>query len=93
MRRLTEAEIKELRSEGITHLATVVKGWYFTKYWHVVSLDRIEKNNRYWIPAPIVTFPSGATCRAGVTEKSIDWTKTVALSRVYYTRKNGGARS
>jgi hypothetical protein len=93
MKRLTENEIKELRAAGITHLATVVKGWYFTKYWHVVSLDRIEKNNRYWIPCPIRQLPSGAVCRVGVTEKSIDWTKTVALSRVYYTRKNGGARS
>ena len=93
MKRLTENEISELKKAGITHLATVVKGWYFTKYWHVVSLDQIEKNNRYWIPCPIRQLPSGAVCRVGVTEKSIDWTKTVALSRVYYTRKNGGARS
>ena len=93
MKRLTENEIEQLKNAGITHLATLVKSCYFTKYWHVVSLDRIEKNNRYWIPAQMFTFPSGATCRIGQTSASIDWTKTVALSRVYYTRKNGGARA
>ena len=90
MRRLTVSEIEQLKKEGITHIATLVKTCYFTEYWHVVSIDRIVKNNRYWIPCPIRQLSSGAVCRVGVRKNTIDWTKTRSLICVYYDRKNGG---
>lgn len=51
MKKLTEQRANELRAEGYTHIASVVKSYNATTYWHVNSIDEIMANGGKWIPA------------------------------------------
>jgi hypothetical protein len=65
----------ELKSKGFENMASVVKSHFSTKYYHVVSIEKILKAGK-WIPADKIQFSSGAHGRKGMSERKIDWTKT-----------------
>jgi len=77
--KLNMAKLEELKAKGIEQIASVVKSVYRTTYYHVVSIDDLIANDGNWIPAAHVRFGSGAHGRMGVTERSIDWSKTKRL--------------
>ena len=52
MKHLTEKRAAELKEMGYTHVASVVKSYKATTYWHVNSIDEIIANGGKWIPAP-----------------------------------------
>jgi hypothetical protein len=62
-------QAEKAKRAGYTGIASIVKRYYTTSYYHVVSIDLILSSNK-WIPAPKILYN-------GVTEKSIDWTKTI----------------
>jgi hypothetical protein len=66
----------EAKAEGKRYMASVVKSFYNTTYWHVVSLDQVITEGR-WIPAEKVQFESGAHGRLGVPNSQVDWSVTV----------------
>lgn len=66
---------EELKKQGYTHMASIVKSVYFTKYFHVVKINDVLEAGK-WIPAEHVQFYSGAHGRSGTAENKIDWTKT-----------------
>jgi len=68
MKKIVEQAEKAKRA-GYTSIASIVRRYYNTSYYHVVNTDMIISSGR-WIPAP-------KTLYNGVTEKSIDWTKTI----------------
>ena len=52
MKRLTQERAGELRQAGYTHIASVVRRYKYTTYWHVNAIDAILANGGKWIPAP-----------------------------------------
>ena len=77
---MTEKKIVEkarkAKTMGYTHIASIVKSHYNSKYYNVVSCDDvIEKGD--WISAPSWSFRSGAHGRLGTISSQIDWTKTI----------------
>jgi hypothetical protein len=68
MKKIVEQAEKAKRA-GYTNIASIVRRYYNTSYYHVVNIDLILSSNK-WIPAPKILHN-------GITEKSIDWTKTI----------------
>ena len=71
-----------LKNNGVTAVASVVKSHFDSTYYHVVYIDDLIKNGGKWIPAVIISFPSGARGRIGISGNKIDWTKTVKLADI-----------
>ena len=65
----------ELKAIGYTHMASIVKSYFNTSYYHVVKIDDVIEAGK-WIPAGHVQFPSGAHGPIGTDSKNIDWSKT-----------------
>ena len=74
MKNLTLAKAQELKLQGITHIASVVKSTFDTTYYHVNSIASLQANNGKWIPAPI--YNNGWHGRFGITSKNVDWNTT-----------------
>lgn len=74
MKKIIEKAL-EAQKLGFTHLASVVKRFKFTTYYHVVPISQVLEAGK-WIPARIVQFPSGARGREGLPEKQVNWEKT-----------------
>lgn len=74
--KIKKEKIDELKKAGITQIASIVKSHFATKYYHIVKIEDVEKNDYNWIPAP----GSVKTGNRYTSEKKIDWTKTVKLS-------------
>jgi hypothetical protein len=65
----------ELKAQGYTHIASLVGSCYYTRYYHVVSIEDILSTGK-WIPAPYGQIPgSNAHGRIGINGNIIDWTK------------------
>jgi hypothetical protein len=62
-------QAEKAKRAGYKNIASIVRRHYNTSYYHVVSIDLILSRNK-WIPAPKILYN-------GITEKSIDWTKTI----------------
>lgn len=61
-----------LEARGYTHIASIVKGVYNTKYYRLVAIEDIRKNGYTW------PHRTHSNCYyLGTREKDIDWTKTV----------------
>jgi hypothetical protein len=73
----------ELKKQGFTHIASIVKSYYRTNYYHVVSIDDILKAGK-WISAEHVYFQRGAHGRLGISENKVDWSKTVLKAYLKY---------
>jgi len=54
------------RNQGAIYMASLVKRFGYTNYWHIVKIDDVIENGK-WIPAPFMVFPSGARGRAFLT--------------------------
>lgn len=79
MKRLTEEKAAELKAQGITQLASVVKSVYRTEYCHVNNIDDIMANGGRWIPACRGSYPGRRGTwhgRIGTARNKIDWTIT-----------------
>jgi len=81
MKILTEERAKELKQQGITAIASVVKSVFTTTYYNVNSIDSIMKNNGRWIPAGICATP-GWHGRIGISGKQIDWMHTARTDSI-----------
>lgn len=80
--KIKSEKIEELKSRGVKCIASAVKSYFSTTYYHVVYIDELTKNGGKWIPAVMVTFPSGTRGRVGINGKYVDWTKTVKLADI-----------
>lgn len=76
--KIKKDKIEELKKLGVNQIASIVKSHFASKYYHVVKIEDIEKNDYNWIPAP-GPVRSGNRYTSG---KKIDWTKTVKLSTI-----------
>lgn len=69
----------EMQDKGYTHMASIVKSVFKSKYYHVVKISNIINAGK-WIPAnkQAYTFKNGnyKHIRIGTNGKNIDWTKT-----------------
>ena len=75
MKKLSQERADELRADGKTQIASVIKSVYRTTYYHINTIAEIMDNGGKWIPCwkgqcgnwhgPI-----------GITGNQIDWTKT-----------------
>ena len=80
--KIKSEKLKELQKDGKKAVASVVKSHFGTTYYHVVDIDALLQNAGKWLPAVVVTFPSGARGRLGISGKYIDWSKTVKLADI-----------
>lgn len=80
MKRLTEKRAAELKAQGYTQIASVVKTYYNTTYWNVNEIDVIMENGGKWIPAPYNTY--GWHGRAGTPTNKIDWSCTCGTKEI-----------
>jgi hypothetical protein len=77
MKKITPEIAEKLNSQGITHLASVVKSKYNTVYYHVNSIQNLIDNGGKWIPAPYNHYNWHG--RIGTNGNHIDWNKTVSM--------------
>ena len=70
----------EAQKQGYTHIASIVKQCYHTKYYHVVAIaDVIEKGD--WVPAPRTSgMPWHG--RIGVAGSKVNWSVTVKKAQL-----------
>jgi len=73
---------KIARNNGYTYIASIVKQFKSTYYYHIVSCDKII-SSKDWIPAPKNYY--GWTGRIGTTGKNIDWSKTITRQQALNT--------
>lgn len=64
-----------LKSQGYLYLASKVKRYKYTDYYHVMDIDKILEAGK-WISAPFVNKFNGPHYRQGVNGNHIDWTIT-----------------
>lgn len=76
MKKLTEKRADELKANGITQIAAVVKSIYNTTYYNVNTIDALLANGGKWIPAGFGQTETGARGRMGQNGAHIDWTIT-----------------
>lgn len=83
MKKLTVERANELKAAGITHIASIVKQCYNTKYFVVTNIDRILANGGVR-PKTGYYFNGESTfaCEWGDTEKNIDWKKTIRWKQI-----------
>lgn len=61
-----------LEERGYTHIASIVKGVYNTKYYRLVAIEDIRKNGYTW------PYRTRSACYyRGTREKDIDWSTTI----------------
>jgi len=75
---------KIARNNGYTHIASMVKQFKSTYYYHLVSCDKII-SNKDWIPAPKKYNGFGWIGRIGTIGTKIDWTKTITRIQAFNT--------
>lgn len=80
MKTLTVKRAEELKAQGITHIAAVVKTVYATAYYNVNSIDALLANGGKWIAAEYGTTATGLRVRLGTNASYIDWTVTARTS-------------
>lgn len=73
MKKLTEKRAAELRAQGITHIASIVKSHYYTEYFKVESLETILANGGR-MPRYAKSIHGYVV---GVNGNHIDWSKTI----------------
>jgi len=73
---------KIAKNYGYTHIASVVKSFRASTYYHIVSCDSII-SNKNWIPAPKNYY--GWIGRIGTIGTKIDWTKTITRIQAFNT--------
>ena len=78
MKILSAERANELKSQGITHIASVVKSHYTTTYYNVNSIDNLLRNNGRWIAAPRGRYGN----RIGVTGAQVDWSHTIPATQM-----------
>ena len=79
MKKLTKKKAEELKLQGYTQIASVVKSVYATTYYHVNTIDDIIANNGRWIPAKYNDYHR---CYVGISGKKIDWPITATTSKI-----------
>lgn len=55
------------KTAGYRYMASVVKSYRSTTYYHVVPIDEIIETGK-WPAAPVTQFPAGAIGRLGVSK-------------------------
>jgi hypothetical protein len=68
-------KLVELKNAGITQIASVVAQIYNTKYYHVVSIDRLIATGGKWIACPYSchNFRKGGYKQLRVGVSHVDW--------------------
>lgn len=74
MKKLTKERAKYLKSLGYTQIASVVKSYLGSTYYHINSIDSILENGGKWIPAP--RYYGSWNGPIGTSGKKIDWSIT-----------------
>ncbi len=69
------ARAKQLKAEGKTHMAAMLKRHYGSSYYNVQSIEDVLAAGK-WIAAPYGQFRSGAHGRVGIESRKIDWAIT-----------------
>lgn len=82
MKILSTERANELKSQGITHIASVVKSHYTTTYYNVNSVSAILRNNGRWIPCATGRYDCGGHGRIGVTGNQVDWSHTIPATQM-----------
>jgi len=84
MRKLTTEVAQELKRNGYTHIAAVVKSYGRTEYFNVHSIDEIMDNGGKWLPciAGFYRFRNGSygNIRIGIIGSQIYWKHTIRAS-------------
>lgn len=78
MKKLTTEKAQELKRQGYTHLASVLKQVFRTKYYHVVSIDDVIANGGKWVPAD----KNATRDKLGIIGTKIDWSITALTTDV-----------
>ena len=78
MKKLTIEQANELKNKGITHLASILKQFRYSKYYHVVKIDDVLENGGKWIPADRNVVKN----KLGILENRIDWNCTALTAQV-----------
>lgn len=77
MKKLTPARAAELEALGITHIASIVKSYYNTKYYKYETLEAILTNGG---KMPEYIRVNGFVY--GVSGSKIDWEHTTTWSKI-----------
>lgn len=77
MKKLSTERANELKSQGITHIASVVKSLYNTEYYNINPIDAILRNNGRWIAAVRGQYNNGGRGPVGTIASQVDWTHTI----------------
>ena len=80
MKTLTEKRAAELKAQGFTQIAAVVKSIYRTTYYNVNTIDDLLANGGKWIPAGFGQTEKGARGRMGQNGAHIDRSVTARTS-------------
>lgn len=77
MKKLTAERAAELKSKGITHIASVVKSHYYTEYF---KYEPIETILAYGGKMPQYSMYNGFV--HGINGNKIDWSTTIRWSEI-----------
>lgn len=77
MKKLTAERAEELKAQGITHIASIIRSCYNTEYYKWESIDTILANGGRMPEYPIIN-----NYTVGINGRRIDWAHTICWSKI-----------